>query len=126
MAETPEPKKPSRRSGDQPNKSGKTRRSGSTKAKTRSGKSPQLKSQPREHLPQWKVLLHNDDDNDVPYVVQTIQMLTRLDRQEAKKRTMEAHHEGVSLLLVTHRERAELYHDQFLSRGLTVTIEPES
>ena len=31
---------------------------------------------------------------------------------------------GVALLLVTHKERAELYADQFQSKGLTVTIEP--
>jgi hypothetical protein len=28
------------------------------------------------------------------------------------------------MLLVTHRERAELIQDQFQTRGLTVTIEP--
>ena len=30
----------------------------------------------------------------------------------------------VALLLVTHRERAELIQEQFQTRGLTVTIEP--
>jgi ATP-dependent Clp protease adapter protein ClpS len=39
-------------------------------------------------------------------------------------RTIEAHQSGVSMLLVTHRERAELIQDQFQTRGLTVTIEP--
>ena len=29
-----------------------------------------------------------------------------------------------SLLLTTHKERAELYQEQFTSKGLTVTIEP--
>ena len=28
------------------------------------------------------------------------------------------------MLLVTHKERAELYQEQFESKGLTVTIEP--
>ena len=32
---------------------------------------------------------------------------------------------GVALLLTTHKERAELYKDQFESKGLVVTIEPE-
>jgi ATP-dependent Clp protease adapter protein ClpS len=38
---------------------------------------------------------------------------------------MEAHTTGVSLVLVTHKERAELYEEQFRSVLLTVTIEPE-
>jgi ATP-dependent Clp protease adapter protein ClpS len=37
---------------------------------------------------------------------------------------MEAHTTGVALVLTTHRERAELYQEQFKSRRLTVTIEP--
>ena len=41
-------------------------------------------------------------------------------------RTKEAHETGVALLLVTHKERAELYQDQFESKGLTtVTIQPD-
>ena len=44
--------------------------------------------------------------------------------QAAKTRTEEADKTGVALLLVTHQERAELYKDQFTSKGLTVTIEP--
>ena len=36
----------------------------------------------------------------------------------------EAHETGIALLLVTHKERAELYQEQFQSKGLTVTIEP--
>ena len=39
-------------------------------------------------------------------------------------RTVEAHEAGVAMLLVTHRERAELIQDQFQTRGVTVTIEP--
>jgi ATP-dependent Clp protease adaptor protein ClpS len=31
---------------------------------------------------------------------------------------------GVALVLVTHKERAELYVEQFASKRLTVTIEP--
>jgi len=36
----------------------------------------------------------------------------------------EADKTGVALLLTTHKERAELYQEQFTSKGLTVTIEP--
>jgi len=89
---------------------------------------PQKKKSPRTRppkpLPPWKVLLHNDDKNDMVYVVLTILQLTPLNEQEAVKRMLEAHKTGVALLLTTHKERAELYRDQFKSKGLTVTIEP--
>ncbi len=78
----------------------------------------------QDKLPPWKVLLHNDDVNDMAYVVETITMLTRLRRPEARMRMLEAHNKGVALLLTTHQERAELYRDQFMSRQLNVTIEP--
>src|SRR5437660_949626 len=92
------------------------------KPKEKSRKAP--KKKPPQMLPPWKVLLHNDDKNDVADVVETIVELTPLNEQDAKQRTEEAHKTGVALLLVTHKERAELYKDQFESKGLTVTIEP--
>ncbi len=76
-------------------------------------------------LPPWKVLLHNDDVNDMIFVIESIIVLTPLGIDEATDRMWEAHHSGLTLLLVTHQERAELYKDQFTSRGLTVTIEPD-
>ncbi len=82
------------------------------------------KKSPPKLLPLWKVLLHNDDVNVVDYVIETIVMLTPLDALQALKRTEEADKTGVALLLVTHKERAELYQEQFQSKGLTVTIEP--
>jgi ATP-dependent Clp protease adaptor protein ClpS len=75
-------------------------------------------------LPPWKVLLHNDDKNDMHFVINSIVELTTLNEQDAKLRMIEAHETGVALLLTTHKERAELYKDQFRSKGLTVTIEP--
>ncbi len=77
-------------------------------------------------LPPYRVLLHNDDVNVFEHVVLTILKLTPLPLEDAVARTEEAHTRGVSLLLVTHKERAELYRDQFTSKSLTVTIEPES
>ncbi len=75
-------------------------------------------------LPLFKVILHNDDENDILHVVETIVLLTPLNGEAAIQRTMEAHKTGCSLLLVTHLERAELYVEQFASRNLTVTCEP--
>ena len=82
------------------------------------------KRPPPAQLPPWKVLLHNDDKNDRKFVVDTIVELTPLKKQDAEIRMKEADDTGVALLLVTHKERAELYKDQFESKGLTVTIEP--
>jgi ATP-dependent Clp protease adaptor protein ClpS len=82
------------------------------------------KRKPPGYLPPWKVLLHNDDKNPRDFVTITIVELTPLNKQEAEMRMMEADKTGVALLLVTHKERAELYQDQFQSKGLTVTIEP--
>jgi len=79
-----------------------------------------------EQLPPWKVLLHNDDVNDMPFVVSTIVELTPLNKERAVQATLEAHASGLTLLLVTHKERAELYRDQFQSKQLTVTIEPQA
>lgn len=79
---------------------------------------------PPQPLPPWKVLLHNDDKNDMQYVVTSIVELTPLNEQDAINRMKEAHETGVALILVTHKERAELYQEQFQSKGLTVTIEP--
>jgi ATP-dependent Clp protease adaptor protein ClpS len=75
-------------------------------------------------LPPYKVILHNDDKNDFDHVIATIMMLCGLNKQDAELRTVEAHSTGCALLLVTHRERAELFVEQFQSRSLTVTIEP--
>jgi ATP-dependent Clp protease adaptor protein ClpS len=87
-------------------------------------KKPNPQSKPPQPLPPWRVLLHNDDKNDMEFVVTSIVELTPLNEQAAVLRMMEAHKTGVALLLVTHKERAELYVDQFQSKGLTVSIEP--
>jgi ATP-dependent Clp protease adapter protein ClpS len=114
MAESDNPKDTANGSG---NKS-------ATATKPKRSRKAKPKNKPPQPLPPWKVLLHNDDKNDMLFVVTTIMELTTLGEQDAKLRTVEAHETGVALLLTTHKERAELYKDQFESKGLTVTIEP--
>ncbi|MFA6044152.1 MAG: ATP-dependent Clp protease adaptor ClpS [Phycisphaerales bacterium] len=77
-----------------------------------------------DQLPPYRVLLHNDDVNDEQYVIETILELTPLKKERAIHATLEADSEGVALLLITHKEKAELYQEQFQSKKLTVTIEP--
>jgi ATP-dependent Clp protease adaptor protein ClpS len=76
-------------------------------------------------LPPWRVLLHNDDVNVIDDVIKSLQQLIPLTKEDAAARALEAHKQGVALLLVTHQERAELYVEQFTSCRLTVTAEPE-
>ncbi len=81
--------------------------------------------EPRQ-LPPYKVSLHNDDVNEENYVVHSILKVTHLSLADAETRMREAHKTGLSLLLVTHKERAELYQEQFATFNLTVTIEPDA
>lgn len=74
-------------------------------------------------LPLFRVLLHNDDVNAMDHVVETIRVLTRLSERQAVVIMLTAHTRGVAPVLVTHKERAELYVDQFRSRRLVATIE---
>lgn len=82
------------------------------------------KREPKQ-LPPFKVLLHNDDVNTFDHVIKAIVRVTPIAEDEAVVRAIEAHETGVALLLVTHRERAELYVEQFGSLSVTVTIEPD-
>jgi len=87
------------------------------------GKPAEVRNKPRQ-LPPYKVLLHNDDVNTFEHVITSIVKLTTLSTQEAIIRTLEAHECGLALLLTTHRERAELYIDQFATLNLSATAEP--
>jgi ATP-dependent Clp protease adaptor protein ClpS len=82
--------------------------------------------QKSRQLPPFRVVLHNDNVNTVEHVIRSIVKLTPLNEQEAAARTLEAHETGSSVLLVTHKERAELYVDQFATCKLNVTCEPDS
>ncbi|MFM7050574.1 MAG: ATP-dependent Clp protease adaptor ClpS, partial [Planctomycetota bacterium] len=78
---------------------------------------------PTEALPPWNVLLHNDNDNEMGFVIESLCRFVRLSVPAATRCTMEAHKKGVSLVLSTHREHAELVAEQLTSLKLTVTIE---
>ena len=97
---------------------------GTATAKPKKSPKKSPKKKPPGFLPPWKVLLHNDDKNSVEFVIVSLIELTPLNKQEAEERTKEAGDTGVALVLVTHKERAELYQEQLQSKGLVVTIEP--
>ncbi len=88
---------------------------------------PEMTVTPRvERLPLFRVVLHNDDVNTFEHVISSILKLTPLKPAEAWARTLEAHETGAAVLLRTHKERAELYVEQFASLNLTVTCEPDA
>jgi ATP-dependent Clp protease adapter protein ClpS len=85
---------------------------------------PQVRRPQPGALPPYRVVLLKNNDLDLMFVVRTVMELTRFCRAEATHKMWEAYHYGRSQLLVTHKERAELYVEQFASRKLVVTIEP--
>ncbi|MEO1008683.1 MAG: ATP-dependent Clp protease adaptor ClpS [Planctomycetota bacterium] len=77
-----------------------------------------------DRLPPYQVLLHDDDNIDMLYVVESLVEATPLPRRRATRIMLEAHMRGMAQVMVTHQERAELYRDRIRARGLTATIEP--
>ncbi len=77
-------------------------------------------------LPPWRVILHNDNINLAGDVIRAILRFTPLGKEDAIQKTMEAHQNEISILLITHRELAELYCDQFAAchPPIRVTAEP--
>jgi ATP-dependent Clp protease adaptor protein ClpS len=75
-------------------------------------------------IPRFKVVLLQSAFDDLMFIVRSVMELTRFPRAEATHKMWEAYHTGRSVLLTTYLERAELYVEQFASKGLSVTIEP--
>jgi ATP-dependent Clp protease adapter protein ClpS len=78
----------------------------------------------KRSLPRYKVVLLQSTIEDLMFVVRSVMELTRFARAEATHKMWEAYHCGRSVLLTTYLERAELYVEQFATKGLKVTIEP--
>lgn len=76
-------------------------------------------------MPPWKVLLVNDDYTPFDHVVTSVFNFTPLDIEESFDKTMEAHTQGVALLLVTHKEAAELYQARFASTRPPIQVDLE-
>ena len=90
---------------------------------------PDLREE-RALTPQFKVLLHNDDVTPIDFVFGVLLQVFKLSRQKAWEVTLEAHHQGVALIVVEPREPAEFHVEQThsLARGrkypLTLSLEP--
>lgn len=75
--------------------------------------------------PMYKVLLHNDDENDMDFVVYALQEVFKYPKQDCRKIMLDAHLQGVAVCKVEHKEVAELHCEQLQSFGLVSSIEPD-
>lgn len=76
-------------------------------------------------MPRYRVLLHNDDHNDMNHVIHAlVQSVPSVSLRQAAKIMLTAHLRGVALVTVCLKEHAEFYCERLTSFGLTVTMEP--
>jgi ATP-dependent Clp protease adaptor protein ClpS len=82
-------------------------------------------AQPRgDLLRPYAVVLHNDDHNDMLYVVQCLlKSVPTVGRRRAVEIMFEAHTRGKARVTTCPLELAELYRDRLQGFGLTATIE---
>ena len=74
------------------------------------------------NLPPWNIVLWNDEINPIEFIVEKVAKIATLTKEIAEKKAVEAHEKGKSLLLTTHKEKAELIVEQFTSHKITVTM----
>lgn len=80
----------------------------------------------RKPAPRYRVLLHNDDFNSMEYVVQILMTtIPAMTQPQAVNIMMEAHTNGLALVITCALEPAEFYCETFKNHGLTSTIEPD-
>jgi ATP-dependent Clp protease adaptor protein ClpS len=77
-------------------------------------------------FPPYKVILFDDDYNDMHYVVVALlHAVNDLSQQEAERIMLTAHLTGSAIVVVCPKEIAEYYQERLLNYGLTATIEPD-
>ncbi len=75
-------------------------------------------------LPPYRVLLHNDDHNDMEHVVRALtRSVPSLSVEDAGRIMLTAHLHGVALVIVCLKEQAEFYCERLTSFMLTATME---
>lgn len=77
-------------------------------------------------LPPYKVILFDDDVNEMNYVVfALLHVVNNLSTEEASQIMLTAHLTGSAVVVVCPKELAEHYQERLLGYGLVATIEPE-
>ncbi len=80
----------------------------------------------RKLAPRYRVLLHNDDSNSMEYVVQVLmKTVPSITQPQAVDIMMEAHTNGMALVITCAQEHAEFYCETLKNHGLISTIEPD-
>jgi ATP-dependent Clp protease adaptor protein ClpS len=80
----------------------------------------------RKPAPRYRVLLHNDDFNSMEHVVKSLlETVPQLTQPQAVSIMMEAHTNGMALVITCAQEHAEFYCETLKNHGLTSTIEPD-
>src|SRR6516225_12092568 len=86
----------------------------------------ELVRQRSQLLPPYKVILFNDDYNEMDFVVAVLlRTIARLSQTEAEHIMLTAHLTGSAVVVVCPKEIAEYYQERLLGYGLTATIEPD-
>ena len=76
--------------------------------------------------PKYKVLLHNDPVNSMEYVTVALrEVVPQLSEQDAISIMLEAHNNGIGLVIVCDLEPAEFYSESLKSKGISSSIEKE-
>tara|TARA_A100000164_G_C21339513_1_gene510332 strand:+ start:146 stop:460 length:315 start_codon:yes stop_codon:yes gene_type:complete len=76
--------------------------------------------------PKYKVLLHNDPVNSMEYVTVSLrEVVPQLSEQDAIAVMLEAHNNGIGLVIVCDLEPAEFYSESLKSKGISSSIEKE-
>ena len=76
--------------------------------------------------PKYKVLLHNDPVNTMEYVTLMLrEVVPQLSEQDAINIMLEAHNNGVGLIIICDLEPAEFYSESLKSKGISSSIEKE-
>ncbi len=77
-----------------------------------------------ETLPPYRVVLYNDDVNEMAHVVRALlDSVPELSTERATEIMIEAHEHDRAEVIVSPLERAELYRDRLQSFSLTATVE---
>ena len=84
------------------------------------------RSTSRKLAPPYRVLLHNDSYNSMEHVVEVLlTTVPSLTQPQAVSIMMEAHTNGIALVITCAQEHAEFYCETLKNQGLTSTIEPD-
>jgi len=76
-------------------------------------------------LPPYRVVLHNDDHNEMTAVVLALmKCVPSLSAEQATEIMLEAHQYGQATVIECPKEAAEHYREALEGCGLTATIEP--